>query len=65
MKACGAELIVHGTDFDESLQEARRLASEKGWQFMPSLDADVIPAVATYRWSFSGLHPCWTGSMFL
>lgn len=52
MIAYGAELIVHGADFDESLQEARRLASEKIWQFMPSLDADLIPAVATYALEF-------------
>ncbi len=48
MKALGAELVVYGKDFDVALEHARLLADERQLHFMPSLDADLIPGVATY-----------------
>ncbi len=48
MQAFGAELIVKGQDFDESLVYCRELAEERGLHFMPSIDSGLIPGVATY-----------------
>lgn len=48
MQALGAELIVHGPDFDAALVYARELADREGLHFMPSIDGDLIPGVATY-----------------
>ncbi len=48
MRAFGAELVVHGPDFDTALEHCRQLAAERGLHFMPSLDEDLIPGVATY-----------------
>ena len=52
MQAMGAELVVYGKDFDESLEECRRVAEEKGLHLVPSLDDDLIPGVATYALEF-------------
>jgi threonine dehydratase len=52
MKAFGAELIVHGHDFDAALEHARSLAEDRGLHFMPSLDEDLIAGVATYALEF-------------
>lgn len=48
MKAFGAELVIHGRDFDVALEHARAIAGERNLHFMPSLDANLIPGVATY-----------------
>lgn len=52
MQALGAELVVYGKDFDEALEECRRAAEERGLHFVPSLDGDLIPGVATYALEF-------------
>lgn len=52
MKAFGAELIVHGKDFDMALEHSREIAVERGLHFMPSIDGDLIPGVATYALEF-------------
>lgn len=52
MQAFGAELVVHGVDFDAALVHARQLAAERGLHFMPSIDADLVPGVATYALEF-------------
>ncbi len=52
MKAFGAELIVHGEDFDVALERSKEIAEERGLHFMPSIDGDLIPGVATYALEF-------------
>lgn len=47
MAAFGAELIVHGRDFQESLEHARALAAERGLVFVPSFHPDLVAGVAT------------------
>jgi threonine dehydratase len=48
MQALGAELVVHGHDFDEARQEAKRLAETRGLELVPSFDAKLVVGVATY-----------------
>ncbi len=48
MRACGAEVIEYGSDFDTARQRAAELAGAKGWHFVPSLHPDLIRGVATY-----------------
>ncbi len=48
MQAWGAELVVHGSDFDEARQEAARVAKEQSLAFTPSFHPDLVRGVATY-----------------
>ena len=48
MQAWGAELVVHGKDFDEAREEAQRLALERNLSFTPSFHPDLVRGVATY-----------------
>ncbi len=48
MRACGAEVIEHGEDFDTARQQAAELARQSGWHFVPALHPDLIRGVATY-----------------
>ncbi|MEN2506337.1 threonine dehydratase [Stutzerimonas stutzeri] len=48
MRACGAEVIEYGRDFDTARQRAAELAKANGWHFVPSLHPDLIRGVATY-----------------
>lgn len=48
MRACGAEVIEHGRDFDTARLRAAQLAKTDGWHFVPSLHPDLIKGVATY-----------------
>lgn len=48
MEGFGAELIVHGRDFQEAREHARRLAEEHGLQMVPSFHRDLVAGVATY-----------------
>ena len=52
MKAMGAELIIHGQDFDVALEHAQQLAETRQLHFMPSLDVSLIPGVATCALEF-------------
>jgi len=52
MRALGAELIEHGEDFQTALEYSRHLAAEQGLYAMPSMDAALIPGVATYALEF-------------
>src|SRR5215831_4638247 len=42
MRAQGASLIEFGDDFQEAKEHAQRLASEKGWHFVPSYHTDIV-----------------------
>jgi threonine dehydratase len=48
MAGFGAELIVHGHDFQEAGEHAIRLAEEHGWQMVPAFHRDLVAGVATY-----------------
>jgi threonine dehydratase len=48
MRAFGAELVVHGEDFDAARDEARRLAERDGHHMLPSFDPLLVRGVATY-----------------
>ena len=48
MAAQGAELIVHGDDFQTSYEFARTLAAEQGWHMVPSFDEALVRGVASY-----------------
>ncbi|WP_207537575.1 threonine dehydratase [Sabulicella rubraurantiaca] len=48
MRALGATLIEHGTDFDEARVEAQRLAEQDELDFAPSFAEPLVRGVATY-----------------
>ncbi len=48
MRAMGATLIEHGTDFEAAREEAARLATRHDWEFAPSFAPDLVKGVATY-----------------
>lgn len=48
MAAWGAELRVHGADFDTARQEAARLAEQRGLRFVPPFHPALVKGVATY-----------------
>lgn len=48
MRAQGAELVVHGHDFQEALEYARVLAETDGLFMLPSFDPMLVRGVATY-----------------
>jgi threonine dehydratase len=48
MSAQGAELVEHGTDFQEALEFAQELAAERGLRMMNSFDERLVLGTATY-----------------
>lgn len=48
MRAWGAELVVHGHDYQESREYAGRLADERGLEMVPPFHPDLVTGVATY-----------------
>jgi len=48
MAAQGAELIVHGDDFQDALEYAQALAKERGLHIVPSFDSALVRGVASY-----------------
>jgi len=48
MRAFGATLIEHGSDFDEAKTAAIQIAAERGFEYAPSFDRDLVIGVATY-----------------
>lgn len=48
MRAFGAELIVHGHDFQESLEHAIALAEERRLHMVQSFDAKLVAGVGSY-----------------
>lgn len=52
MRAFGAELIVHGTDFDAARAEAMRVAEEEGLFLVPPFHSELMRGVATYALEF-------------
>ena len=54
MRALGAELIEHGHDFQEALEFAQRLATERGLHMVPSFHPALVRGVASYALEFFG-----------
>mgnify|MGYP001827977511 CR=1 FL=1 len=52
MQAFGAELVVHGRDFDEAAAACKIAAVEQGLHMVPSFDPLLIKGVATYSLEF-------------
>ena len=48
MAAFGAELVVHGRDFQEARERAIAFAQERGLRMVPSYHRDLVAGVATY-----------------
>ncbi len=48
MRALGAELIVHGADFQAAFEHARELAAARGLFFVESFAPDLVRGVASY-----------------
>jgi threonine dehydratase len=57
MRAQGGTLIEYGDDYQESKEHAQKLATERGWHFVPSYHPNVVKGVATYWLEFfSAVH---------
>ncbi|PRY26297.1 threonine dehydratase [Aliiruegeria haliotis] len=57
MKAFGADLVVHGSDFDMAKEEAFRVAAEEGLEIVPPFHEELVRGVATYGFElFSALR---------
>lgn len=54
MKAQGADLIVHGGDFQEALEHARVLADERQLHMVGSFDDRLVQGTATYALELFG-----------
>jgi threonine dehydratase len=48
MRALGAELVEHGSDFQQAREHAAALAQARGLHFVPSFHRDLVRGVATY-----------------
>jgi threonine dehydratase len=48
----GAELIEHGSDFQDALEHAQELARERKLTMIPSFDEPLVRGVATYALEF-------------
>ena len=57
MRAWGAELVVHGRDFDEAREEAFRVGAEEGLEIVPPFHRELVRGVSTYAWELLSAHP--------
>lgn len=57
MAGFGAELVVHGHDFQEAREHAALLAEERGLDPVPSFHRDLVAGVATYAAELHGQAP--------
>lgn len=48
MAALGAELVVHGADFQDAREHADIVGAERGYEFVSSFHPDLVLGVATY-----------------
>jgi threonine dehydratase len=48
MRSFGANLVEHGSDFDEAKEEAMRQAEANGWLAVPPFHKELVRGVATY-----------------
>ena len=52
MAAFGAEVVVHGRDFDEAREHAARLGEAEGLRFVGPFEPELVAGVATYALEF-------------
>lgn len=52
MRALGAELVEHGSDFDEAKVHAQELADTRSLTMVPSFHRDLVAGVGTYAMEF-------------
>ena len=57
MEAFGAELVVHGRDFDAAREACEQAAMERGLHMVPSFDMTLVRGVATYAIEFFQAAP--------
>lgn len=57
MRALGAELVEHGSDFQAAREQAQRLAAQRGWHLVPSFHPDLVAGVASYALELFGAVP--------
>ena len=57
MRALGATLIEHGTDFQESREYAIQLAKDRGAHMVPSFHPALMRGVSTYWWELLKAAP--------
>ncbi len=57
MEALGAELVVHGRDFDEAREACEEAARARGLHMVPSFDLTLVRGVATYALEFFTAAP--------
>jgi threonine dehydratase len=50
MRALGAEVIIHGADFQAALQHSQTIAVERGLEPVPPFHRDLVTGVATYAY---------------
>jgi threonine dehydratase len=48
MRALGAELVEHGSDFQEAREEAVRVGTRDGLHMVPAFHQDIVVGVSTY-----------------
>ena len=47
MQAWGAQLVIHGHDFQAAFEHAQHLCRTEGWHFVPSFHRTLVQGVAT------------------
>ncbi|MEP5568670.1 MAG: threonine dehydratase [Halioglobus sp.] len=57
MEALGCELVIHGRDFDESVEHAANLADQRDLHRMPSFHPDLVAGVGSYALEFFRAQP--------
>ena len=57
MRAFGADLVVHGNDFQDAFEHARALAEGEGLHFLPSFHPALVAGVATYSYELLSTAP--------
>jgi threonine dehydratase len=48
MRALGAELVIAGSDFDESRAVAKAICEERGFHLVPAFHREIVKGVASY-----------------
>ncbi|MYE60007.1 MAG: threonine dehydratase [Alphaproteobacteria bacterium] len=57
MHAFGADLVVHGRDFQDAFEHAHALAGAEGLHFLPSFHPALVAGVATYSYELLSAAP--------
>ena len=57
MRALGADLVMHGPDFQAAREEAERQAAARGLHMVPSFHRDLVLGVSTYALELLSEHP--------